>query len=125
MRCVSPRLQPIFLLDCIRKTSTPFIPRKCLVDINPRISVHNLPKLAHIVIDSRQLNQLPQEGQLAYCSEVLVPDDGLADRLGLGLRGFGLLGWILEQVEREDAPVELKRQLSCAEVIVCCPNVVE
>lgn len=117
-----PRLQPILLANRRRKAPAPPQPRPRPDHINFSRRMHQLRVLAHVVVHSRQLDQLAQERDGARGAQVLVADDGLGHGLGLRCRPAEAL---LDEVEREQPAVELEREARCAQVGVCCADVVE
>lgn len=84
--------------------------------------MHQPRVAAHVIIDGGQLDELAEESQRARRAEVLVPDDGLGDGLGLALRRAELLA---DEVERQKAAVELEGELRRAEVGGCGADVVQ
>lgn len=84
---MGPRLQLELLPDGRGEALAPAQPGERLVDIDLGIGMDQPRVAPHIVVDGRQLDQLAEKGDGARLAQVLVADDGLGDRFGLGLRG--------------------------------------
>lgn len=119
---VSPRFQRHLLPHRVCETLLPPVAGELLVHVVPRGLVHKPGLLADVVVDGCQLDELPQQRDSPYRPEVLVPYHGLG-------YGFGLLGGAAElrtdEVVGDEAAVEFKGEARCAEVGVCCADVVQ
>ena len=76
--------------------------------------MHQILSPANIVIHRRELNQLPQQRNRPFRAEVLVADDGLADRFGLRFRGIVRGGE--EELQGGDGAVELEGEVGGVQV---------
>lgn len=124
---MAPRLQPNLPAQRLGKTIEPSRSRKGGNDIFSRFSMNHafhVPQvrvLADIVINGRQLDELSQKGNAAKCAKILMPDNGLARRIGLVLVGAKLL----QDVHGLKSAVEFKRHARGGCVVVRGANVVE
>ena len=127
MRRVTPRLQPHLLLERISETPKPPFPRELRIHVLERTPVQQLPEprdarvIANVVVNGGQLDDLAQEGDGTLRPEILVADDGLADRLRLV---FGAAE-LAEEVEGYYASVEVEGHVRCGEVLGRGADVVE
>lgn len=108
-----PRLLLALGPDALAEASAPAVPLPFCGHLPPRLRVHQIRHLAHVIVHRRQLDQLTQKGDGADGSLVLVADDGLSD--GFGLR-LGTAQLVLDQVNGDEAALELKRQLGAGPV---------
>lgn len=107
---MAPRLERFLSINSIRKASEPLQTRKSLRDICKSVRVNDVRNVLHVwmvagvIIDSSQLDDLTQKGDVSDCAEILVADNGLGDSFGLVLGGSQLQ----EEVEGFEGSVELK-----------------
>ncbi|KAF4208003.1 hypothetical protein CNMCM8980_005888 [Aspergillus fumigatiaffinis] len=132
-----PRLQPVLLANDPRKATTPLLPGIIRADILDRLRIDEVLIGAVHTQQRRQLQQLPQCRDHALLTYILVPDDRLGNTLRLLPRRDGpnacavprLAGWMLharlQDLEGEEAAVELEAQPGLAQVLFCCAEVVE
>lgn len=83
---VGPGLEAHLLADGALEAGAPAEAGEAGDDAVARRGVHERRALAHVVVDGGQLHGLAQQADGALGAQVLVPDDGLGDRLGLRLR---------------------------------------
>ena len=86
MRRMRPRLLLALRPDSLTKAPRPATPLPLRRHLLPRLRVHQVRHLAHVIVHRRELDQLAQKGDGADGALVLVADDGLGDGFGLRLR---------------------------------------
>lgn len=116
-----PRLQRVLSPDRSRKAGAPLLPWIGLRHALDGGLADQLRLTAHIIEDRCELDKGLDARDCAFFTEILVTNNGLRDVLGL-------LFWSakgLQELEREQPPIELKGHQRGANVGVGRPNVVK
>lgn len=124
---MAPRLDALLLANGAGEERAPFQTGIRLVDLRPGRAVQQLAKVwnmrmkARVIVGSRQLDELADEGNGSIHTHILVSNDGLGG--GLGLISSGAK--VLEHGERLDASVNVKGHVGCRKVLLSSTKVVE
>lgn len=127
MCSMTPWLKTLLLANKRRKASQPTLTRKNSINFLTGLIIDDLVKVldrrvsTDVVVDGSQLDQLPEESDVSFGSEVLVADDCLAHCFGLVFAGT----IIVEEGECLDATFKLERQAGGGHVFVSGTDVVE
>lgn len=120
-RGVRPRLHLALLPYDSSKATSPFLPRESLYNTLDRALRDKFSVQARVVEDGGEMDNRSKCANHSRVAQVLVADDGLADRLSL--RDFGVVR--LEEVERNVPTSELEGEVGGGVVCGRGANVVQ